>query len=310
MNINIVKLNMMIKIPSNLKLFSAPSNKAAAALCLAVFSLGFMPVAHAQILASEAGLTDDTITTSDQPPLDLTDLQSLNLGFDYQQELDSTAVRKEAMRDAAISYGARAGLARRTWEIVQDLERSTPALDKTYDFRRLLVAQPSGLQIEPPVVSEQMNALIVGNQGQNAAVADRILQINAPARIVTAPRNWRTYMIRNWGEVRLPPGILQPQTAAERPLFEQWVAEGWNLGTAQAEQIFEQDLNRLTRDYTGMVRYRMLLAQGMVTEPVATSKDRGITGGGQELRVGDRALAITVPSKLEPKSVYWEPTDR
>ena len=45
-----------------------------------------------------------------------------------------------------------------------------------------------------------------------------------------------------------------------------------------------------------MIRYRKLLAQGIVSAPYALQIDRGVTGGGDEMRIGDRAVTITGPS--------------
>ena len=86
--------------------------------------------------------------------------------------------------------------------------------------------------------------------------------------------------------------------------------KGWQEGYQQAEEIFQTDLDRLNTDFIGMVRYRMLLAQDMVSAPYALAEDRGITGGGNELRIGDRAVTITGPSQLKAGAGSWQPADR
>lgn len=52
------------------------------------------------------------------------------------------------------------------------------SMGKTFDFTRLLIAAPSGLLIEPPIVSEGQRAVLVNGGGQEAAVADRVYRIN------------------------------------------------------------------------------------------------------------------------------------
>tara|TARA_Y100001934_G_C12281693_1_gene740241 strand:- start:461 stop:640 length:180 start_codon:yes stop_codon:yes gene_type:complete len=59
-----------------------------------------------------------------------------------------------------------------------------------------------------------------------------------------------------------------------------------------------------------MVRYRVLLSQNMISPPFALEQDRGITGGGSKLRVGDRAVTITGPSQLKAGGNEWQPADR
>jgi len=201
-------------------------------------------------------------------------------------------------------------LAHRTFEIQRRLVEYDTSLTKIFDFTRLLVAAPSGLLIEPPIVSDAQRAVLVNNGGQEAAVADRVLRINRAARIVTAARNWRLYLERDWGRVDPPPALLLPRTDDERKQWREWVQEGWTAGVTQAEETFEADLDLMTNDYIGMVRYRELLSEGMISPPYAMHEDRGVTGGGSEMRVGDRGVSITGPSVLIPRSDKWTTAPR
>lgn len=222
----------------------------------------------------------------------------------------SSKMRFDAMREAAMSYGARGGLSRRTWEIRQTLDKTSGDLDRTYNFTALLVAAPSGFLIEPPIVTEAQQNVIVSGDGQEAAVTDTILKIGREARIVTAGREWRTYLERDWGKVSPPPDVLLPRTEQERLEWAKWVSIGWEAGYKQADEIFQSDLDRLSRDYTGMVRYRALLAQNMISAPYALQEDRGVTGGGNEMRIGDRAVSITGQSQLQARPERWQPVPR
>lgn len=214
-------------------------------------------------------------------------------------------IREDALKEASLSYGARAGLAARTFQIQRRLAEHEGNVSGIYNFGHLLIAAPSGLLIEPPVVTEAQKAVIVGSGGQSAAVADRVYRINRNARIVTAARNWRSYLERDWGKVDPPPQVLQPKNQHELDVWRKWLQLGWQEGIKQADDIFQADLDRLSTDYLGMIRYRELLAQGMITPPYASQEDRGVTGGGSEMRIGDRALTITGPSQLNPKSGRW-----
>lgn len=214
-------------------------------------------------------------------------------------------IRDDAMKEAALSYGARAGLAWRTFQIQRRLAEQEDNLSRIYDFNHLILAAPSGLLIEPPIVSEAQKAVIVANGGQNAAVADRVYRINKNARIVTASRNWRTYLERDWGKVDPAPNILRPKNDTELKQWQKWLVDGWEEGVRQADDVFQADLDKLNTDYLGMIRYRELLAQGMITPPYATQEDRGVTGDANEMRVGNRGLAITGPSQFNTKSERW-----
>ncbi len=243
-------------------------------------------------------------------PPDLNTLLNTNVSAEDGKKKAAAKIRMDALRESALSFGARGGLARRTWEIRQTLDRTATDMDRAFNFRTLLIAAPSGFLIEPPVVTEAEKNVIISNDGQQAAVSDTILKIGREARIVSAARDWRTYLERDWGKVEPPPAVLMPKTEEEKIQWSKWVAQGWEEGYKQATEIFQADIDRMTRDYTGMVRYRWLLAQNMISAPFALQEDRGITGGGGEMRIGDRAVSITGQPELRPGSDKWQAVPR
>ncbi len=284
-----------------------------AAVCVALPRLSLAASLATATAAPSASVyihPPETDTGVSPPPPVLQDLQEQMTGEELKADSMGLQIRADALREAALSYGARGGLAYRTFEIQRRLAEYDASMSRTYNFSRLLIAAPSGLLIEPPIVSEAQRAVLVSSGGQAAAVADRIYRINRVARIVTAGRNWRLYLERDWGRVDPPPGILLPRDAAERDAWRAYVKEGWDEGVKQAEETFEADLDRLTADFVGMVRYRELLAQGMISPPYALANDRGVTGGGTEMRIGDRGVSITGQSALIPRSGSWTPAQR
>lgn len=230
-------------------------------------------------------------------------------------------IRRDSMREAALSFGARGGLAWRTREIMDELSRNAPAMDKVYNFRRLLITAPGNMFIEPPIISEGLNNFLVSPEGNEAAVSDAVYHISRQARIVSSPRNWRQYLERTWDKVMPPPDILLPENDAERKAWRTWIRQGWREGYKQADETFQADLNRLIADFEGMVRYRLLLAQNKVTMPYATLEDRGVSSNQvetqvgnrpvtvtNEMRIGDRAIRITEPVSLRPEGARnWQP---
>ncbi len=243
-------------------------------------------------------------------PQTLNELKSLEGSTEPEDTGLPLDIRRDALKEAAISLGARGGLAWRSYAIRQELEQRGRYLDKVFDFRQLLIAAPSGLLIEPPIINESINDMLIESDGQQAAVSDRIYNIINNARIVSTPRSWRVYLERDWGTVEPPPDILRPQDDEERELWARLVEKGWNEGVRQANEIFQDDLNLLIADFEGMVRYRTLLTQGMVSQPFALQVDRGITGDGTQMRIGDRAIQITGVPELMTGSDEWQPASR
>lgn len=252
------------------------------------------------------------VTSTNATPPQLDDLKNLEReNTIVEGETGMTFdIRRDALREAAISYGARGGLAWRTYYIRSDLEKSARSMDQVYNFRQLLIPAPSGFLIEPPIINESLNAMLIEDGGQQAAVSDALYNIVNNAKIVSSARTWRTYLEREWGEVEPPPDILRPENDEERQIWQELVAKGWDEGVKQADEIFQDDLNLLQADFQGMVRYRVLLTQGMVSPPYALQVDRGVTGDGNQMRIGDRAVQITGASELITGSEQWQPANR
>jgi defect-in-organelle-trafficking protein DotC len=265
------------------------------------------------------GLSDIEKAKEETPPPDMQALQQINtyqanIGNSISDEEISTDMavdmRRQAQKEAALSYGARGGLAKRNFEIMERMEGFDRALDRVFSFRALLIRAPSGLLIEPPIVKESERALVIADGGDEAAVADKVYDINKKAKIVSTARDWRQYLIQSWSEVPPPPRVLWPKTPEEQGEWNKWVSQGWAAGMEQADEIFDANVNQLVADYNGMVRYRMLLAQDMISAPYAMQEDRGVTGDDNQMRVGDSAVRITGPSQFLTKAELWKPADR
>jgi len=281
----------------------------------ALVGLSFMAGTATCAHAGSAKLPVDKevpLTDADEEPENMEKL----VGYEPTGEIDGVEdnmplnIRLDALKEAAISFGARGGLAKRTFEIRKELDIRSRYLERVYNFAELLIAAPSGFMIEPPIITESMNAMIIETDGQTAAVSDKIYNIIRNARIVSAPRTWRQYLEREWGEVMPPPDILTPRDDEERRIWAIHVRKGWEYGYQQADDIFKDDLARLESDYRGMIRYKMLLAQGMVSPPYALQVDRGITGGGDEMHIGNRAVQITGVPELITGADTWKPASR
>ncbi len=250
-----------------------------------------------------------------QPP-SLKDLQNLEKENPVNDDDDNDEgglpfdIRQDAIKEAALSFGVRGGLAMRTYEIRKELDQRATYLDRVFNFRQLLIPAPSGFLIEPPIISESINAMLIETGGQEAATSDRIYNIVKNAKITSSPRTWRTYLERQWGDIEEPPDILRPENDEEREVWNAQVARGWEIGYEQANDIFGEDLNKLTADFQGMVRYRVLLTQGMISPPSALQVDRGVTGDGNVMRIGDRAVQITGVPELATGYEQWQPANR
>lgn len=211
-------------------------------------------------------------------------------------------IRYEALKQSARSTGAQAGLAWRSKQINKLLLDQKNHLNQVFDFNFLVLNH----NVLPPVLTEGNNTLNLADD-ETIRVADKEYQIVYAPRFVTAPPSWRDYIWMNYIKPEIPNATLLPKNNKEVNVWNKFVKIGWNEGVNQADEIFTDNLNRLVRDYDGMILYKKLLVQNMVTAPFVSKADLGITGGGNDMRINDRVLRITSTSELKPNSKKWKP---
>lgn len=207
-------------------------------------------------------------------------------------------LRVPALRDAALAYGAQGGLAWESRSINQMLQTQASEISRVYDFQRVMIKAPDNVMILPPVISEMNETWETSEAGRTLRVADTYYEIIEQARFAPNAPLWQAYLIRTYETPAPPPNILLPEDRGERDSWKASVAEGWEMGRKQAQDIFQADLERLQRDFTGMVRYKALLEEGKVSAPVVSDARMGTTGTGQDMRVNDRAIRITQDPSL------------
>ena len=81
---------------------------------------------------------------------------------------------------------------------------------------------------------------------------------------------------------------------------------GWQKGIEQGYTIFQQNLARLKRDYRGMILYRKLLQEKMISAPFVSRTELGVTGNGSNMRINDQVLRIVELPKLQTNSRNWK----
>ena len=246
--------------------------------------------------------TDDPSTRYDQGELRLSEVKS---GRSLQGGQDGiNPIRAEALKEAALAYGARAGLYARMREINHGLDEEARTLDQNFPFGPLILAH----NVVPPVIQTGRNTVRQHDHRQ-LQFADAVYEILAPARLAVAPPDWRTYLYVRAHRPEPPDETLLPDRsqAAEGAFWEKYVELGWRRGVLQADQTFTVQLNRLERDLRGMALYRELLAKGMVTAPRLTEQLRGVTTHGPTLMVNDRLLEIAENTRFVADDQRWKP---
>lgn len=221
---------------------------------------------------------------------------------DLSKNPDNKKLRYQAIQETALSTGAQSGLAWESKNIDAQLETHAETLDKIYAFNALVLDH----NVLPPVLLEGRNILNISDPN-TIRIADRRYKIAKQARFVTAAPTWRQYLWMDYAVPDRPNQSFLPEDAYEQKIWEYYVAIGWAEGVKQAGNIFSNNVARLYEDFNGMILYRKLLAQNMVSPPYVAQTELGITGDQAEINIDDQVLRITALPQLNPDSSGWNP---
>lgn len=233
-------------------------------------------------------------------------LENLNQPVVVQQAVASSdhknAYRLEALREAAFGVGARGGLVSQNRVIEKALQKVKRNLDTVYDFAPLMIKA----RVVPPVLTETRDIYTQGG-AVTLRLAGRSYKVEEQAHFSSRPPQWRQYLLMDLGDVSMPSPELLPRTAAEQDLWRKNVAKGWKKGVAQANEILQLNLNRLNRDYVGMVRYHILALKRMVTIPVVAEQNMPLNSSGNTMNLDETLLRITALPEFNTDIRKWMP---
>lgn len=209
-------------------------------------------------------------------------------------------LRVKSLEDSAMSIGAQGGLAWASDKINIQLGRDRKYLETIFNFNAMVLSHG----VMPPILEEGDNSLNLADSN-TIRVADRTYKIIQQARFATTPPNWREYLWLDYAKPSLPDKTLLPRTTAEQEIWRRGIQNGWEKGIQQSYSIFQQNLARLKRDYRGMVIYRKLLQEKMISPPFVARTELGVTGDGNDMRINDQVLRIVELPRLQTNSKHW-----
>lgn len=214
--------------------------------------------------------------------------------------VELSGLRVKALQDTAMGLGAQGGLAAASKEINDRLMRDKWYLESVYNFNGMMLSHG----VISPVLEQGDNSLNLADPN-TIRVADKTYKIVQQARFATTPPTWREYLWMTYNKPELPAHFLLPRTREESRIWSRAITLGWQKGLEQSVNIFQQNLARLKRDYQGMILYRKLLAQNMISAPFVSRTELGVTGDGTDMRINDQVLRITELPKLQTESKGW-----
>lgn len=207
----------------------------------------------------------------------------------------------QMLSEAGSTEGFRGGKAQRAWELRQSLLQQAAQLDRLYLFAPLI--QREGWL--PPVIAEATSMATITDRQMRTA--HHVYNILVPERFVSNPPSWRQYLFAGLAVNATPGTDVMPHNRAERHIWQTAIRKGWQAGRQSADDTLAANFNRLTRDYTGMLRYSLLLKQNMMTPPVVSEQLKSVSGDRQQLMLGDKVRDLKQRAGFALDRKGWQP---
>ena len=209
--------------------------------------------------------------------------------------------RRQVILDLATSVASSAALANKMSEINISLERNASHLDKIFNFSKLILT-PGVL---PPVLVEG-NINYAQNSEDEVRISDKIYKIESKAKFISNYPTWRNYLKMSFASFSMPNKPFDYKNDQEKLIWDEGIKNGWKMGERLALSMFDNAYNRMERDFNGMILFRILQAQGLITPTIIAGANLGVTGGGKEMTINDQVFRITEHSSLNPDAKSWD----
>lgn len=245
--------------------------------------------------------------------MSLSTLQQMNYieGSALAGEDPAMQKRIQAMRDAAMAVGAQHGYIKTMNELREQFNAETEAMDKMFPFKDLMrMATPgeTSLYFLPPVIAESLEVTAHSNSNDMIKVSGQYYEIIKRERLVTAPPDWREYLLFDIPvDVSRPVGALLPKTPEEQQFWADWVAEGWEGGILQAHDEMNSRIRNLGSDIVGMVKYLRLVEGKQITPSYVAAQYRNAVTQGSKMHLNQKVFSITGRAEFNSRSDRWEP---
>jgi len=223
------------------------------------------------------------------------------LALQHQKNVAAQA-RIQALFDTAFNAGVKGGLSWQLAIINNSISKHTREFDTIYDFGRLMVRD----LVVPPVITETRD--LYHQDGDNALrLSGAFYRIEAQAKFASNAPNWREYLMFPTPDASTSSTLLtmRPRNDSEEQLWRAAVSDGWKQGIEQANLLLRNGLDRLNRDFIGMLRFHTFVAQGKITLPVIASDRIPVTKQGNTLAVDEKLLRITKLPDFDADMTKW-----
>lgn len=221
---------------------------------------------------------------------------------------DSSAdtIRISVLREMGETIGFRSGMVWEAQNLAKELGAHSLQLDRIFQFSTLMTNDSS----LPPVIVEANDVAAVSKD--QFRTANKSFNIIRQEQFVSVPPTWRDYLYTGLmlsPEITYPGEDARPGSSADTKAWESSLKKGWEQGVEQARQILDENFNRLSRDYNGMMRFNALLRMGMISRTQIASKIYTVSpeSNKSSLTIGEKHSEIMKNAEFEVNPKKWQP---
>lgn len=222
--------------------------------------------------------------------------QARNMTDKNRNNLVEQQMRLKLIEDFARQSAIKAAMIAANKQINNVIQSDSRQLDAIYNFNALMIQG----KVIPPVISEA-NDLYNQKGTDQIRLTKRVYNIEKQASFSSTAPNWRSYLNVNYeadafDKISFMGGDLSPRNEVERRVWQKATVDGWNIGINEAGIALQQKLERLNRDYIGMIKFHLLAMQGRITMPAISSYNLYDKNTGVQWAIDETLLRIdTLP---------------
>lgn len=212
-------------------------------------------------------------------------------------------LRNNAIYDEAVKYGIQSSMYKILTDFNIKLEKIAPYYAKSFNFNTLMLYNG---RVKPPVVIESNNSLEKENKVLLRTIK-KSFTFDSQAEVVINTPSFRDYLTHEPIPPEQPNILLLPlpNKPEEMSIWKKGAAAGWMQGVRQSYIVINEGLISLVRDYNGMIRYTIMLDEGLVSLPIITKSDLSTKSNGNTMNIGESTFAISVLPEFETNSQKW-----
>ena len=239
-------------------------------------------------------------------------IQATSESVDEARSHEYRLLSDKAVEIAAKTLGEQTGFVVGVRRLSSFMARMSDVYERSINatFASLMLVDAEGRMIQPSIIDVSHDNIAIHKKGKVFRASSQNFYIRKPARFVPSPPTFQSYLLVEYNKPKLPNSGLMPKNPRQVLVWEKGIKSGYKQGLLNAQRIYIHRLNQIKNDIQGMVRYHMLRAYNMVSEPKIKIRRRNVLGGGERMSIDTQMVTLEVTPMLNASIDNWKSLPR